>query len=104
MWKESAVLEVGIPVPARRNRDEPSQPNPFQTSDPQNHKFKPLSFFDVDHFKNLYLICFNIASVLCFGFLAHEACEILASQPGIKPKHPLYWKMTSQPPASQESP
>ena len=27
-------------------------------------------FFDVDHFKILYLICCNIASVLCFDFLA----------------------------------
>ena len=28
-------------------------------------------FFDVDHFKSLYFICYNIASVLQrFGFLA----------------------------------
>ena len=27
-------------------------------------------FLDVDHFKSLYLLCDNIASVLCFGFLA----------------------------------
>ena len=28
------------------------------------------TFFDMDHFKNLYWICFNIPSVFCFGFLA----------------------------------
>ena len=27
-------------------------------------------FFDVDHFKILYCVCHNIASVLCFGVLA----------------------------------
>ena len=27
-------------------------------------------FFYMDHFKILYWICYNIASVLCFGFLA----------------------------------
>ena len=27
-------------------------------------------FFDVDHFKTLYWIYFNVVSVLCFGFLA----------------------------------
>ena len=42
-------------------------------------------FFDVDHFKSLYWICYNIASVLCFGFLAWR---ILAPQPGIKPVPP----------------
>ena len=26
-------------------------------------------FFDVDRFKSLYWICYNIATVLCFGFL-----------------------------------
>ena len=34
------------------------------------------------------LNCYNIASILCFGFLAmrsHEVCGILAPQPGIKP-------------------
>ena len=32
--------------------------------------FKIFFFFDADHFKSLYLICYNIVSVLCFGFLA----------------------------------
>ena len=27
-------------------------------------------FFNVDHFKNLYWVCYNIASISCFGFLA----------------------------------
>ena len=27
-------------------------------------------FFNVDHFKSRYWICYNIASVVCFGFLA----------------------------------
>ena len=31
-------------------------------------------------FKNLYWICYNIASVLCFGFLAMRACGILPPQ------------------------
>ena len=35
-------------------------------------------FFDVDHFKNLYWICHNIAFVLCFGLLAPEACGMSA--------------------------
>ena len=42
-------------------------------------------FFDVDHFKSLYWICYSIASVLCFGFLAHG---ILAPRPGIEPVPP----------------
>ena len=29
-----------------------------------------LDFFDVDHFWSLYWICHNIASILCFVFLA----------------------------------
>ena len=28
------------------------------------------NFFDVDHFWSLYWICYNTASVLCFGYLA----------------------------------
>ena len=42
----------------------------------------------MDHFLSLYWICYNIASVLYFGFFGHEACGILASQPGIKPAPP----------------
>ena len=33
-------------------------------------KFFLFFFFDVDHFKRLCAICHNIASVLCFDFLA----------------------------------
>ena len=32
--------------------------------------FKDFFFFDVDYFKSLYWLCYNIAPVLCFGFLA----------------------------------
>ena len=32
--------------------------------------FLRFFFFNVDHFKILYWICYNIASVVCFGFLA----------------------------------
>ena len=42
-------------------------------------------FFNVDHFQSLYLMCYNIVSVLNFHFFLPEACEILAPQPGIKP-------------------
>ena len=45
-----------------------------------------MIFFN-DHF-NLCWICYNIASVLCFGFFAWEACGILTLQPGIKPTTP----------------
>ena len=36
-------------------------------------------------FLSLYLICYNIASVLCFGVLAARHVGILAPQPGIEP-------------------
>ena len=36
-------------------------------------------------FQNLYWICSNISSVLCFGFLTPKAYEILVPQPEIKP-------------------
>ena len=39
----------------------------------------------MDHFKSLYLLCDNIASVLCFVFFGHKTCGILASQPGNEP-------------------
>ena len=40
---------------------------------------------DLKHFlKSLYLICYNIASVL-FWFFGREACGILVPQQGIKP-------------------
>ena len=34
-------------------------------------------------FLSLLRISYNIASVLCFGFLGNEPCGILAPQPGI---------------------
>ena len=44
----------------------------------------------MDHFKNLYWICYNIPSVfLCFGgFFGHEPCGILVHWPGIEPVPP----------------
>ena len=35
-----------------------------------------LFIFDVDCFKNLYWICYNTASVLCFGFVFFFGCEV----------------------------
>ena len=42
--------------------------------------------FYVNHFKSLYLICYNIASLLYF--FVCKALGILAPQPGIKPIPP----------------
>ena len=39
----------------------------------------------MDHLKNLYWICYNIASVLRVGFFGHKVRGILAPQPGIEP-------------------
>ena len=37
---------------------------------PQHQRFKSTNnFFDMDNFLRLYWICYNIASVSCFGFL-----------------------------------
>ena len=36
----------------------------------------------------VYWICYNIASVLCFVFFGHEAYGILVTQPGIEPIPP----------------
>ena len=47
-----------------------------------------MDFSDMDHFLNLYWICYNTASVLLF-FFGSWACGILAPQPWIKPTpHP----------------
>ena len=52
-------------------------------------------FLDVDRFLSLYWICYNIPSVLwgffvlfCFAVFCHQACGILAPQPGIEPTPP----------------
>ena len=42
----------------------------------------------MDHFKNIDWICYNIASVLCFGVFDPKACGILVPQPGIDPTTP----------------
>ena len=56
-----------------------------------------LFFLDMDYFKSLYWICYSIASVLCFGFLAsRRVASELPDQPkqGLKP-HPLHEKVMS---------
>ena len=51
--------------------------------------FKVLVFlffvFNMDHFLSVHCICYNIASVLCFGFLTMRHVGILAPQPGTEP-------------------
>ena len=42
-------------------------------------------FFNADHFKSLYWICYNVASVLCFWFFGHKACVISAPWLEIEP-------------------
>ena len=45
--------------------------------------------FDMEHFKSLYWICYNIASILCFGFFGCKACGILVVPwPGFEPAPP----------------
>ena len=46
------------------------------------------SVFDVDHFESPYCICYTVDSILGFGVLGHEACGLLASQPGMEPEAP----------------
>ena len=36
-------------------------------------------FFNMDHFQSLCWICYNITSILCFGFLDCDTCGILCS-------------------------
>ena len=40
------------------------------------------------HFFSVFIKSYNIASVLCFGFLAMRHVGISAPQPGIKPVPP----------------
>ena len=42
------------------------------------------SFLCKPFFKSLYPICYNVASILYFGFFVHESCGILVPQPGIE--------------------
>ena len=53
-----------------------------------------LKIFDVDHFKSLSWIFYNIASVLCFGFLASRHVGSELPDPGRNP-HPLHWRRSS---------
>ena len=48
--------------------------------------YQRFFFFNVDHFKSLYWICYHIASVLCF--FGHKACGISAPPAGIEPALP----------------
>ena len=68
-----------------------SQANSRKASKPHYLLFFKVFFFffDVDHFWNLYWICYNIASVLCFVFFGTQACRILAPWPVIKPTCPV---------------
>ena len=50
---------------------------------------------------SLYWLCYSISSVLCFVFLAVEACGILSLQPGMEPEAPsLEGKVLTGPPGS----
>ena len=60
--------------------------------------------FDMDHFKSLYWICYNIASVPCFGFLAVRHVGSLATQPEIEPVPPVLKVLTIGPPGSPFKP
>ena len=51
-------------------------------------------FFDMDHFKSLYWICYNIASVLGFGFWATGHVGSQLPEQGSN-QHPSHWKMKS---------
>ena len=53
--------------------------------------------FDVGHFNVFAEFCYNIASVLCFGFLITEACGILMP-PGIEPAPCAIEVLTTEPP------
>ena len=63
----------------------------------QNHLESFFFFFDVDHFKSLYWICYSIPSVLVFW---PQACEVLASDQGLN-LHPVHWKVKSYGPPSK---
>ena len=54
-----------------------------------NSHFFKKTFFDVDQFfLSLYWICYTIASVLCFAFLAARHVGIFALGPEIEPTPP----------------
>ena len=62
-----------------------------------------ILFLCVDHsFKIHIKICYNTASVLCFGFFGCKACEVLSSQTGIKPTPPALEGevLTTEPPGT----
>ena len=74
---------------------EPSVPSPSAPASrvPPSCSFREFhsrvfSFSWCKQFWSLYWICYNTASVLCFGFFGQEACGILAPQSGIKPMSP----------------
>ena len=54
----------------------------------QHLRRKMQFLFDVYYFCSIYWICYNIASVVCFGFFGHNFCGILALWPGIKSTTP----------------
>ena len=53
--------------------------------------------FDMEHFKNLHWICYNIASILSFGFFGCKTCGILVPWPGIEHARPACCCSVTQP-------
>ena len=51
-------------------------------------------FFNVDHFIVFIELCYNSASVLCFGLFSQEAYGVLAPRPGVE-FTPLCWEAKS---------
>ena len=56
----------------------------FKKSQKFPKTLKKIFFCDVDLFKSLYYICYNIVSVFMFWFFGCEACGILVPQSGIE--------------------
>ena len=50
--------------------------------------FSFLRLFDMDHFKSLYRICYNVAFKKIFWSFDLKACGILAPRPGAEPTPP----------------
>ena len=58
--------------------------------------FFPPKIFDMEHFKSLYWICYNTASISCLGFFGYKACGILVPWPGFKPAPPACCCLVTQ--------
>ena len=66
----------------------------FKTLCAHSSIFFNAFFFNVDHLKNLYSVCYHIVSVLCVVFLAkrHVGSYLLDQESN---PHPLHWKVRS---------